>query len=1259
MSEGMSEGSAGSASADRAICAEVTASSPQEEGEAQVEASTIVAFPDHTETEDEEEDQRISDEHEAFVETDDSGRFGRYDEILGAGSSKIVYRGFDELKGIEIAWNKEKVGSNQLALNEEGVRRLKAEAEILKNLRHKNIIRIYHSWVDWKTNDVNFITEIFTHGNLLEYTLKHKHIDVKVLKGWARQILSGLVYLHGQTPVIIHRDLKCENIFINGATGEIKIADLGVATKVKDGDRMASTVIGTPEFMAPELYEESYDEKVDIYAFGMLILELYSREHPFRECANHAQIFKKVMSGELPESLSKVKDKNLKEFIQCCIVQKAEDRPSASELQQHPFLVKKEEPKLSKLDSRRSLDQSSEHRASVGERTLSGGSFTSEKHNPSGQSEGSSEGSEVSSRKTSKEQTSATYVVKEVVPTVVGGSHKGEEVEVEVEQVEPLDASTLKMRLKIARSEGRWQSVEFTFGHKDTPDKVAREMVEQLDISATAMSKIASDISREVKIWKAKGWGAPTAPGATEAVPPVVPAVDTEAQPVESPAAAIPAPSFSTSQGISSPSPPIRVSGDFCLRLGSSPKPLLQSRGIMSSPASGSPGEVCRVKEWVQANTHGTPLLNHAYHEEAQLLPEASAGGESMSVTTDGTVVVDAPLSDYSFSSQQPVNVPHSMPPRTVLEPGSPLPRNNSFTERRSSHVHFEAEQKVVEEEKRVRRASAPGPLGAESGDKAPEQDSLTPDRVPKSEPEQLNNNGKLFATGTQIEATREQQRRLPFYWPATSMKRLSTEEAVESCLLSRLSTDEAVKSCLSAKLSSDEAVKSHLSSLPSGGSCLVTEAALQLAAEDAEDYNSDYDEEEEKMLDEKQRKEEEDLKQRHLAEKERIMQKKKLKSVLARSLSCNLSSLSAEVPSSKLSWCDGSSTGSAQEGAQVTDPAYVPTGQGYLQAVTSPSPPCVSPRRRRSLLDGRSDSVPNLTSLDTSWLPFVAITRDEHAPSSAEQHTSTNDHSQPGSGPIHPHGNGHHDALSFVGAEVGSNGNHSASPSQLDTGFTFPPTRQSLDSRKDSLHSIVENELKALRSTRQPVLVKVPVKTGSMRPPSDTHQARPPSVDGSQSMNFTTHSSVEENRDKLHARALKEYGQKTGPLLAVAVPGVPQAPPSQVTSPGSTGPCGEVRGSIHVEHRAVGAHWDKERELALGEGEENKLKICTQEEVKKLKQVKIKQQMSELEMKALLEISGSTGSKQKEQKEAMGCKSSASLTSMHSEKRLENQPTQ
>lgn len=53
---------------------------------------------------------------------------------------------------------------------------------------------------------------------------------MKAVKGWARQILTGLNYLHSQKPPIIHRDLKCDNIFINGNHGEVKIGDLGLAT---------------------------------------------------------------------------------------------------------------------------------------------------------------------------------------------------------------------------------------------------------------------------------------------------------------------------------------------------------------------------------------------------------------------------------------------------------------------------------------------------------------------------------------------------------------------------------------------------------------------------------------------------------------------------------------------------------------------------------------------------------------------------------------------------------------------------------------------------------------------------------------------------------------------------------------------------------------------------------------------------------------------------------------------------------------------
>lgn len=65
-------------------------------------------------------------------------------------------------------------------------------------------------------------------------------------------------------------------------------------------DIFVTEIVGTPEFMAPELYEEEYDELVDIYAFGMCLLELVTFEYPYVECANAAQIYKKVTSVSFP-----------------------------------------------------------------------------------------------------------------------------------------------------------------------------------------------------------------------------------------------------------------------------------------------------------------------------------------------------------------------------------------------------------------------------------------------------------------------------------------------------------------------------------------------------------------------------------------------------------------------------------------------------------------------------------------------------------------------------------------------------------------------------------------------------------------------------------------------------------------------------------------------------------------------------------------------------------------------------------------------
>ena len=56
----------------------------------------------------------------------------------------------------------------------------------------------------------------------------------------------------------------------------------------------AIAITGTPEFMAPEMYEEKYDESVDVYAFGMCMLEMATGEYPYMECENPAQIFRRV-----------------------------------------------------------------------------------------------------------------------------------------------------------------------------------------------------------------------------------------------------------------------------------------------------------------------------------------------------------------------------------------------------------------------------------------------------------------------------------------------------------------------------------------------------------------------------------------------------------------------------------------------------------------------------------------------------------------------------------------------------------------------------------------------------------------------------------------------------------------------------------------------------------------------------------------------------------------------------------------------------
>nr|XP_017499252.2 serine/threonine-protein kinase WNK4 isoform X5 [Manis javanica] len=279
------------------------------------------------------EQEEKEDTETQAVATSPDGRYLKFDIEIGRGSFKTVYRGLDTDTTVEVAWCE--LQTRKLSRAER--QRFSEEVEMLKGLQHPNIVRFYDSWKSVLRGQVCIVlvTELMTSGTLKTYLRRFREMKPRVLQRWSRQILRGLHFLHSRVPPILHRDLKCDNVFITGPTGSVKIGDLGLATLKRAS--FAKSVIGTPEFMAPEMYEEKYDEAVDVYAFGMCMLEMATSEYPYSECQNAAQIYRKVTSGTKPNSFNKVKMPEVKEIIEGCIRTDKNERFTIQDLLAHAF----------------------------------------------------------------------------------------------------------------------------------------------------------------------------------------------------------------------------------------------------------------------------------------------------------------------------------------------------------------------------------------------------------------------------------------------------------------------------------------------------------------------------------------------------------------------------------------------------------------------------------------------------------------------------------------------------------------------------------------------------------------------------------------------------------------------------------------------------------------------------------------------------------------------------------------------------------
>jgi hypothetical protein len=177
-----------------------------------------------------------------IVEKSPAERYIRFKEKLGSGAYKDVFRAYDTIEGIEVAWNVVKLFGVPKAERT----RIVNEVRLLERLHHPNIISFHGSWVNRETERVIFVTEILSSGTLKSFVQKVQLIRWKIFRRWAIQILNGLEYLHSQDPPIIHRDLKCDNIFINGTSGDLRIGDFGLSTAISKKNQVRKLLIPLP-----------------------------------------------------------------------------------------------------------------------------------------------------------------------------------------------------------------------------------------------------------------------------------------------------------------------------------------------------------------------------------------------------------------------------------------------------------------------------------------------------------------------------------------------------------------------------------------------------------------------------------------------------------------------------------------------------------------------------------------------------------------------------------------------------------------------------------------------------------------------------------------------------------------------------------------------------------------------------------------------------------------------------------------------------
>jgi len=211
------------------------------------------------------------------------------------------------------------------------------EINILKDLDHPNILKMYEFFEDEKRYYI--VTDICKGGELFDEIVARQKFTERDASMLMKQVLSCINYCHQNH--IVHRDLKPENILLeqNREFDQIKIIDFGTSLVV-DENKKLDEKLGTPYYIAPEVLAKSYGSKCDIWSCGVITYIVLSGIPPFNG-ASDQEIMKKVKVGKFSfaDPVWNGMSDQAKDFITQLLIKDQNKRPSAAEALQHPWIA--------------------------------------------------------------------------------------------------------------------------------------------------------------------------------------------------------------------------------------------------------------------------------------------------------------------------------------------------------------------------------------------------------------------------------------------------------------------------------------------------------------------------------------------------------------------------------------------------------------------------------------------------------------------------------------------------------------------------------------------------------------------------------------------------------------------------------------------------------------------------------------------------------------------------------------------------------